>query len=244
MLLDGSAMVVGLTGEPDAAVPAAAPKTVFDRLQGLPAAQNVRHGLFGTSMNTDNEEPVGKTGRHVAEPVFSVTLSEGAADGHSNRHSKLVQPFASGAGGVTSGGLVQPFANNNHHANKMSFNAPPASDGAASRFLYRGDDDDDVDAGAFGGAGAGRGSASGRSFSNGNKQQQFNNHNDGRGGRGSGNRGGAGARAGKHSDNANSRHNSSRGNNSSNHKASTSNKPTAANAGDLDADLDAYFAAK
>lgn len=84
MTLDGAPMEVSVTGEP---VPEA-PKSVFDRLQGVPAAKNVRQGLFGTAMDEDEDSAPART---RGGPSFSVSLTSGNNNG---RPAKLVQPFS------------------------------------------------------------------------------------------------------------------------------------------------------
>lgn len=125
MTLDGAPMEVSITGEP---VESVAPKSVFDRLQGAPVTQNIRHGLFGTAIDSNEEDGDGG-------PRFSVTLGGTQPAG---RQTKLVQPF-SGESSTTgsSRGLVQPFAKKaeSHRSNNHT-----SGDGNSNRFLYRDDD--------------------------------------------------------------------------------------------------------
>lgn len=84
MTLDGAPMEVSVTGEPAPE----APKSVFDRLQGVPAAKNVRQGLFGTAMDEDDDSAPART---RGGPSFSVSLS---SRNNGGRPAKLVQPFS------------------------------------------------------------------------------------------------------------------------------------------------------
>lgn len=124
MTLDGFPMEVSVTGEP--AEFTAAPKSVFDRLQ--PVQQNVRSGLFGTAIESDDNDS-------SSGPSFSVTLG-GNADSF-GRQTKLVQPFAVGSSnshGASKGGIVQPFAAN-------SSNRREKDHGEGPRFLFRDEGD-------------------------------------------------------------------------------------------------------
>ena len=123
MTLDGFPMEVSVTGEP--AEFTAAPKSVFDRLQ--PVQQNVRSGLFGTAIESDDNES-------SSGPSFSVTLG-GNADSFGRQ--KLVQPFAVGSNnshGSSKGGIVQPFAANSSNRREKDHSEGP-------RFLFRDDGD-------------------------------------------------------------------------------------------------------
>jgi hypothetical protein len=186
MTLDGFPMEVSITGEP---TDISHPKSVFDRLQGVPAAKNVRSGLFGTAMGSDEGEEAPFAASRGG-PSFSVSLS----NDHSGR-TKLIQPF----------NVTEPTGG--HQNNR------PRSSSNAGRFNQH---DDRVVAEESGGRPfSARGSGRPQSGRGGN-----NNSSRGNGGAGAARgRGGAGGQG----------------------------KPAAApsaNPKDLDADLDAYFAAK
>jgi len=182
--LDGLEMQVTMTDEVVGASNGAngaggASKSVFERLQGLPATENVRHGLFGTSMNDNDANRDSSHNKHRATlggddgPVFSVTLDGGSNSKSSNGSSRnLVQPFAA----TNSKGLVQPFGNSSRNSNiDNRTNAEPISKfrgggGGANpaRFLDR----TSIDSGGV------------------QQQQQQQQQQQPRGGRGGGSRGG------------------------------------------------------
>lgn len=192
MTLDGFAMEVAVTGEP---AEISHPQSVFDRLQGVPAAKNVRSGLFGTAMGSDDNEAAAPFASSKGGPSFSVSLS------NDHGRTKLIQPFHvqdTSAGGSS------------------SQNNRPRSSSNAGRFNQH---DDRVVAEEAGGRPF---SARGAGRQQGGRGGSSSNHNNSRGNGGAGGaprgRGGAGGQG----------------------------KPAAASANpkDLDADLDAYFAAK
>lgn len=191
MTLDGFAMEVAVTGEP---AEISHPQSVFDRLQGVPAAKNVRSGLFGTAMGSDDNEAAAPFASSKGGPSFSVSLS--------NDHGRTK--------------LIQPFHVQDASAGGSSQNNRPRSSSNAGRFNQH---DDRVVAEESGGRPF---SARGAGRQQGGRGGSSSNHNNSRGNGGAGGaprgRGGAGGQG----------------------------KPAAASANpkDLDADLDAYFAAK
>jgi len=210
MTLDGFPMEVSVTGEP--AEFAAAPKSVFDRLQ--PAQQNVRSGLFGTAMESDDNES-------SSGPSFSVTLG-GNADTF-GRQTKLVQPFSVGSnnthGQGSSKAIVQPFAANSNNRREKDHGEGP-------RFLFRDESDQQQSS---------RGIR--QPFERQDRPQSANNNNRPRS---------AGNFQDRREKPSNRRDNAPRGNSGNNTKERGNQRPErhakpAANASDLDADLDAYF---
>jgi hypothetical protein len=191
MTLDGFAMEVAVTGEP---AEISHPQSVFDRLQGVPAAKNVRSGLFGTAMGSDDNEAAAPFASSKGGPSFSVSLS--------NDHGRTK--------------LIQPFHVQDTSAGSSNQNNRPRSSSNAGRFNQHDDRVVAEEAGGrpFSARGAGR-QQGGRGGSS-----SHNNNSRGNGGAGGAprGRGGAGGQG----------------------------KPAAASANpkDLDADLDAYFAAK
>lgn len=131
MTLDGAPMEVSVTGEPVAD----APKSVFQRLQGVPAVKNVRQGLFGTAMDDGEEMDDAPVHPRGGGPTFAVSLSAAAGGSTGARpQGKLVQPFSvpneSGRG-------VSFNQRGNEHNN--SGNSRPRSDSNAGRYSQHDD---------------------------------------------------------------------------------------------------------
>lgn len=125
MTLDGLPMEVSVTGEP---AEFHAPKSVFDRIE--PPQKNVRNGLFGTAMDSED-------GSNSGGPSFSVTL--GGAPETFGRQTKLVQPFHTG---VQSSAIVQPFASKNTHQPAGQSQRLGRGLKEGPNFLFRDDADD------------------------------------------------------------------------------------------------------
>lgn len=108
MTLDGYPMEVSITGE---SAELAAPKSVFDRLQGVSAVQNVRQGLFGTAMDSNKDGNIGSA-------AFLVSLS---GDNRGAKSQKLVQPFSvqnnNGGGSSNTRGFSARF---NQHDDRVT----------------------------------------------------------------------------------------------------------------------------